>query len=326
MSDRQTIKRRDVIRAAALSSCAMGLVGAAHAQQPAPPDPAKPFYVAPTAALPYRPIPVKSTDGVAIAAQEWGNPQGPEIVFIHGVLQSHLSFRRQVMSDLARTFRMVTYDLRGHGDSDKPLERERYLDGALWADDLAAVMDAARLRRPVLVGWSLGGLPMGNYLQKYGDTRLAGLHFVDALTKRSRDFAGLPENRTLLPGTASPDLGTRMDAVRGFLRSCFQIQPEQSEFESMLAFNAQVPRHVLSHIMVGIPLDAEDAYRKVARPVLVTHGAEDGQISVKITDYDRSVMPHAKVSIYEGCGHSPFHEMAPRFNDELAAFVRAANA
>lgn len=220
---------------------------------------------------------------------------------------------------------MITYDLRGHGGSDKPVGHEHYLNGAVWADDLAAVMDGAGLRRPVLVGWSLGGLPMGNYFARYGDGRLAGLNFVDALTKRSRDFAGLPENRTLLPGTASRDLGTHIDAMRGFLRSCFRVQPGQAEFERMLAYNAQVPQHVLSHIMVGIPLDAEDAYRKVKVPVLVTHGAEDGQISVKITEFDRSVMPHAKLSIYEGSGHSPFHEMAPRFNAELAAFVQAAN-
>lgn len=241
------------------------------------------------------------------------------------MLQSHLSFERQVLSDLAKTFRMVTYDLRGHGDSDKPVGQDHYLSGGLWADDLAAVVEGANLRRPVLVGWSLGGLPMGNYLEKYGDGKLAGLNFVDALTKRSREFAGLPENRTLLPATASPDLGTRIDAMRGFLRSCFKTQPTPVDFERMLAFNAQVPQYVLSSIMVGIPLNADDAYRKVKVPVLVTHGAEDGQISVKITEFDRSVMPHAKLSIYEGSGHSPFYEMAPRYNDELGAFVRAAN-
>jgi len=209
-------------------------VGAAFAATADAADPdsrATPFYVTPGTALPYRSLRAKSTDGTTLAVQDWGDPQGPEILFIHGVLQSHLSFERQVRSDLAKRFRMVTYDLRGHGDSDKPAAPERYLNGELWADDLAAVIAEAGLRRPVLVGWSLGGLPIGNYLVKFSDARLAGLHFVDALTKRSRDYAGRPEHRSLLPATASPDLGTRIDAMRSFLRACFKIQPSEADFE-----------------------------------------------------------------------------------------------
>ena len=113
--------------------------------------------------------------------------------------------------------------------------------------------------------------------------------------------------------------------MRGFLRACFKTQPDQFAFERMVAFNAQVPRYVMAHILVGIPLDAEEAYRRLRVPVLVTHGAEDGQISLRITDYDKSVMPGAKVSIYEGSGHSPFYEIADRFNAELSQFVLSAN-
>ena len=322
----QRLSRRGMVGLAALTSGAALLGDAAHAQQPAQAVPARPPSNLQDQSLPYAPLQVTSSDGTSIAAQQWGNPDGQEIVFIHGVLQSHLSFEQQVHSGLAEAFRMVTYDLRGHGDSGKPVGREHYLDGGLWADDLAAVITCAGLRRPVLVGWSLGGLCIGNYLAKFGDAKLAGLNFVDALTKRSRDFAGLPENRTLLPQTASPDLGIRIDALRGFLRACFKIQPEADAFERMLAFNAQVPQHVMASILGGISLDPEEAYRRVKVPVLVTHGAEDGLISIKITEYDRSVMPRSTLSIYEGSGHSPFYEMAPRFNAELAAFVRAANA
>ena len=41
--------------------------------------------------LKYKPISVKTPDGLTISAQEWGNPAGPEILFIHGFSQSHLS-------------------------------------------------------------------------------------------------------------------------------------------------------------------------------------------------------------------------------------------
>jgi non-heme chloroperoxidase len=283
-----------------------------------------PYEVSPQHALPYRPFRVKSTDGVMIAGQEWGIPDGPEIVLIHGVLQSHLAFERQVNGELAKAFRIVTYDLRGHGDSDKPVGNAYYQDGGLWADDLAAVIEGANLKRPVPVGWSLGGLSIANYLVKFGDRKLSGVNFVDALTKRAKEFAGTPENRSLLPATASADLGTRVNALRSFLRACFQVQPNQEEFERMLAYNAQVPPHVIASIMTGITLNAEEAYKALKVPVLVTHGQKDGLINIRITDYDGSVMPHARVSKYDDVGHSPFFEDAGRFNRELAEFVMSA--
>ena len=62
----------------------------------------------------YKPISVKTPDGLTISAQEWGKPAGPEILLIHGFSQSHMSWMRQVNSDLAREFRIITYDQRGH--------------------------------------------------------------------------------------------------------------------------------------------------------------------------------------------------------------------
>src|ERR1700738_4370749 len=78
--------------------------------------------------LKYKPITVKTPDGLTISAQEWGNPAGQEILFIHGFSQSHLSWMRQVSGDPAKDFRIVTYDLRGHGNFDKPLDPARYRD------------------------------------------------------------------------------------------------------------------------------------------------------------------------------------------------------
>jgi predicted alpha/beta hydrolase len=82
--------------------------------------------------LKYKPISVKTPDGLMISAQEWGNPNGPEILLIHGFAQSHLSWMRQVDGDLAKEFRIITYDLRGHGNSDKPFEPEKYKTGKYW--------------------------------------------------------------------------------------------------------------------------------------------------------------------------------------------------
>ena len=271
--------------------------------------------------LNYKPVTVKTPDGLTISAQEWGNPAGPEILFIHGFSQSHLSWMRQVGSDLAKEFRIVTYDLRGHGNSDKPLDAARYRDSKAWGDEVQAVIDTAGLKRPVLVGWSYAGRVISDYLATHGAGQLAGINFVDAPIKV--DPALIGDNLKNLPLMASEDLVTNITATRAFLHGCFSRQPSADDYETMLAFNMMVLPKVRAGLG-GRPLDASDMMSKLKLPVLVTHGAEDRNAKVGAGQYTASIIPGAKLSIYEGIGHSPFYEDAPRFNTELAAFVRAA--
>ena len=88
--------------------------------------------------------------------REWGKADAPPILFIHGWSQNHLCWAKQYESVLADEFRLVAYDLRGHGMSEAPLEPEHYTDGNLWADDVAAIIEALGLDRTALVGWSYG--------------------------------------------------------------------------------------------------------------------------------------------------------------------------
>ena len=66
--------------------------------------------------------------GLKLHAREWGNPGGPALLFIHGWSQSDLCWLNQVRGDLAGTFRIVTFDLRGHGLSEKPSGPEQYAE------------------------------------------------------------------------------------------------------------------------------------------------------------------------------------------------------
>jgi non-heme chloroperoxidase len=273
------------------------------------------------AELKYKPITVKTPDGLTISAQEWGNPAGPEILFIHGFSQSYLSWMRQVDSDLAKEFRIVTYDLRGHGNSDKPFDPARYRDSKAWGDEVQAVIDAAGLKRPVLVGWSYAGRVISDYLATHGAAKLAGINFVDAPIKA--DPALIGENLKNLPLMTSEDLTTNIAATRTFLHGCFSKQPSAEDYEIMLAFNMMVPPKVRAGLG-GRPLDASDLMSKLTLPVLVTHGSEDRNAKVGAAKYTASIIPGAKLSIYEGIGHAPFYEDAARFNTELTAFVRAA--
>ena len=274
--------------------------------------------VAPAAAadLPYKPIDVVTPDGVHIAAQEWGNPAGPEIIFIHGYAQSHLSWLRQVTAPEMSGYRMITYDLRGHGDSDKPLERDKYQSQKIWADELKAVMDAAGLKHPVVVPWSWAGRVACYYLMSYGAGRLAGIDFVDATTNTDPKYLG----PGVIVGLASKDLATNIKATTALLHETFDQQPSEADFETMLAYNMVMPTQIRIN-MGGLKVDATELFKQLHLPVLVTYGEHDKIVLPTLSQYTATSIPGAKLSMIPAAGHTPFWEQSALFNHQLLDFM-----
>ncbi|WP_437665322.1 alpha/beta fold hydrolase [Sorangium sp. So ce1182] len=304
--------------ALALSALSSAAAGCASERPPEPVVAASAAVTRP--ALPAtQQIHVKTPDGLSIAVQPWGAPGGPEIVFIHGLAQSHLSWAPQITSGLAQQFRLVTYDLRGHGVSDKPLEAAFYQEDRRWGDELAAVIEGTGLKRPVVVGWSLGGVVILDYLRAHGDEKLAGVVFVDAVTSLDPALLGP------MPPVTSEDLPTRLGAMRQFLRDCFAVPPPPAEFETMLAYNAMVPVELHALIKDISLAGADEALRALSVPTLVIQGAADRLVKAAMSARTTSLVRGARLSTYEGAGHAPFYEASERFNAELAGFVREAN-
>lgn len=264
-------------------------------------------------------IAVRSPDGVTLSAQEWGNPQGREILFLHGFNQCHMSWQRQYTDKaMAEKFRMVTFDLRGHGMSGKPVYANSYIDDKIWADDVAAVIKSFNLKRPVLVGWSYAGRVMADYLRGYGDKNIAGINFVSARSGTDPKFFGTA--RKHFAAMKSEDLAENIEGTRAFLRACFEKQPTVEDFEIMLAFNMVVPPSARAAILAR-PADTHDAISKLSVPALVTHGAADQIILRGMGDFTAATVKGSKLSVYDGIGHAPFWEDAGRFNRELAELV-----
>jgi non-heme chloroperoxidase len=275
-----------------------------------------------TAQLEAKRFKVQTPDGVMISAQEWGNPNGFEILLIHGFSQSHLSWSRQFGSELAKSFRIITYDIRGHGGSEKPLEAAHYRDHKRWAEELHAVIEGAKLKRPVLVGWSYGGRIVVEYLMEYGDKNIAGINFVGAFTKVVPELLGPATPAVMKMVSENP--AENIENTRSFLQFSTAKALPPGEMEMMLAYNMVVPAKVRRHLLHR-PAAYEETLRKITVPVLVTHGMEDRVALVPMARYTESVVATAQVSLYEGVGHMPFWEEAPRFNRELGEFVTTAN-
>ena len=277
--------------------------------------------VGPAAIPEGEPLDVRTPDGLTLSSRVYGDPAARgEILFIHGLNQCRLAWDRQLAGGLADRFRVVTFDLRGHGDSDKPADSAAYADGGRWADDLRAVIAAAGLRRPVLVGWSLGGLVIGHYLARHGGDRVGGVNLVNAVTKQAAEFLGDAANG-FAPLLGSADLAVRSRAYADFLAACFAEPPAAAEFARMLAYNGMVPRAVHRGILPisgGERLDA--AWAGVPR-LLLTSGAKDVMVRPAMMGRLLALNPRARASTYPTSGHSPHYEDAPRFNRELAEFV-----
>jgi len=270
----------------------------------------------------YKPFIVKTPDGVNISAQEWGKPDGTPIIIIHGFMQSHLSWLKQVNSALAKEFRMITYDFRGHGDSDKIMDPALYNNGERFADELNAVLDAAGIKKTVIVGWSYGTRITTDYLMKYGTGRIIGLNYAGCAQSNEGKLFGT--GAVYIGKAQSADLVTNLEAVRHFVRACFARQPSPEEIEMMIGFNAMVPTKIRTWLRRPAPY--ENVLKSINVPFLISHGVEDDICVLDMAKYVASLVPNAKTSYYEGAGHGLFWEYPGRFNSELAAFVREAAA
>ena len=271
--------------------------------------------------LDYEKLQVRTPDGLDIAGQDWwrhgSEPKG-EILFVHGFSQAHEAFLKQTTSPLAHRLRMVTYDLRGHGESAKPLEAHYYRESIRWANELRAVIDKAALKRPVLVAWSYGGRVALDYLTAYGDRQIRGLVMVNATANSSPDLVGTAIG--VLKQMTSADELVALDGTRALLKECVANPLPPDELEFMLAYNTQVPAQIRSHL-AGRLADYEATLKSLKVPALVIHGRQDRINTPAMATYTANLIPNADLKFYEEAAHMPFWESAERFNADLAAFV-----
>ena len=267
---------------------------------------------------------VRGGGGLRLHVREWGKADGPAILFIHGWSQNHLCWAKQYESALAGEFRLVAYDLRGHGMSEAPLEPEHYTDGKLWADDVAAIIDELRLGRPLLVGWSYGSFVICDYVRTHGAERIAGIEFVEGLTNLGGAAFGALIGSGFLDhfaGATTDDLPTNIATMRSFVRACLARPLPASEIETALCWNMAVPARVRANLAAR-EIDDDDVLRTLDVPLLVTQGREDSVVLPAMAEHVLATCPTAEASLYEGVGHMPFVEAPGRFNRELAALTR----
>lgn len=262
---------------------------------------------------------VTAPDGVTLAVQESGNPHGPAVVLIHGLLGSRLNWDAQVNSAELQAYRIITYDLRGHGLSGKPTGADAYRNAQHWADDLATVIASSHANRPVLVGWSLGGAVISNYLAAFGDRQIAAAVYVDGVIELKGDQ--IVAHPQVYRDMTSADLKTHLDGERTFLNLCFHTQPDRSTTERLLA-NAAMASWEMQSAVQSMTVSASEGLSKVSVPVLLLYGEHDALVNTQgAIARAKALDPHVQIKLYTNSGHAPFMEEPDRFNHDLAVFI-----
>jgi non-heme chloroperoxidase len=264
--------------------------------------------------------------GLRLHVREWGKANGRAILFIHGWSQNHLCWRKQYESELADAFRLVAFDLRGHGMSEAPQAPEHYTQAQLWGDDIAAIIDHLDLEQPILVGWSYGGFVICDYVRAHGQETIGGINFVSAaVTLDTAAFGVLigPGFLEHVPGATADDFLANIQAMRAFVRG-FTARPlPRDEYETALCWNIAVPARVRGALVSRV-IDSDSVLRALERPVIMTHGLGDTVVLPAMGNHILKTCRASIASWYAETGHAPFLEDPLRFNGELAGLAHKA--
>lgn len=278
---------------------------------------------------------VTSTDGVRLYVEETGNPKGEPVILIHGILQSRLAWDGQFSDPALRAkYRLVRFDLRGHGASDKPTVQSAY-SAQLYADDVESVVKlvAAQTggKKPALVGWSLGGFIESYYLHYYGQSEISALAYIDTAPSpidANGNSVGSLDLLTQVPAIFSPvsDSSIFVSSTKAFVNLLTYKPLSADEFYKTLGYNLDVPAviraNVLASIFAAVPVVNGNAeFAQITLPILIVHGKQDDVIPVPSAYYMKSLQPKAELVLYDNVGHYPLVEVTGEFNRTLAKFL-----
>lgn len=257
-------------------------------------------------------------EGATLHYEESGT--GEPIIFLHGHSFDRRQWQPQV-EQFEREFRVIRYDLRGYGRSSLPQEGQQFLH----ADDLRQLMDALGIKRAHLVGLSLGGFVVTDFIALYPGRALsatmAGGDLFDVpgpdepwtaatLATRRADIGALrtsgiaPFKQQWLDGLISQS-GTGRDKLR------------QPLWRMIDEWQAWQPLHVEPRLLLGRSVRRHLVAQRPALPVLIVRGDRE-KMGLEISE----LLPQAKIVILRDCGHVSNMEQAALFSAALSHQLR----
>jgi pimeloyl-ACP methyl ester carboxylesterase len=252
-------------------------------------------------------MPKLNRDGVEIYYETHG--QGPPLLLSHGYSATSQMWAGQVEA-LSRRFRLIVWDMRGHGRSDYPEDLAAYSEAAT-VGDMAAILDAVGAKRAIVGGLSLGGYMSLAFNLAHPD-RVRGLLIIDTGPGYRNDEAREGWNRNALRTAEryeSEGLG-RLAAGTPEMRTSTHRSAEGL---------ARAARGMLTQkdarVMASLPT--------IAAPSLVVVGADDAPF-LAASDYMAAKIPGARKVVIPGAGHAANIDQPAAFNAAILEFLREA--
>lgn len=242
-------------------------------------------------------------DGVRLYYEEHGN--GPAVLLTHGYTATLRMWDPQVAA-LADRFRLICWDMRGHGQSDSPADPRAYSHEATIAD-MAAILDLCGVEKAVIGGLSLGGF-MSLAFALAQPQRVRALMLFDTGPGYKKDSGRAQWNRL------AEDYAVRFE-TRGLaaLGSGAEVKIARHRSAQGLAHAA---RGILSQKDAAV-IEALDSIRV---PTLLLAGSEDKPFLAGM-DYMAAKIPGARKILIEGAGHTPNLERPELFNQAVVSFL-----
>lgn len=249
--------------------------------------------------------------------------EGKTIIFIHGFSEDYNSFRIQ-QNVLSESYKTIVYDLRGHGIS----ERVDYgLNLERFALDLKELIHRLELKNVTLVGWSMGGSVIFEYIRQFGTDNIYKICLVDIGPKSLNDNEW---DKGLLHGKYKIEDYTKdlvlidknwMDFAEKFIKlmsPSFDIKQFNIALEKM----GRNSPHVMYYMWKSIgEKDYRDVLEKIDVPTLILVGGKSTFYSIETGEYLRDNIHNSKLVVFEDCTHLLVLENPIKFNRVLKEFI-----
>ncbi|EHR72297.1 putative hydrolase or acyltransferase of alpha/beta superfamily [Burkholderiales bacterium JOSHI_001] len=279
-------------------------------------------------ASPEAPVPAESTpaDTVRLHIDDSGG-QGRAVVLIHGWPLSAQAWELQVSALRDAGYRVVAYDRRGFGRSDKPSSGYGY---DTLADDLQRVIDQCGLQDVTLVGFSMGGGEVARYAARHGESRLHSVVFAAAVppclmkSEDNPDGPLTPDKAQEKRAAFERDRSAYFDQfTTAFFSANGVLQVSESQRREALALCEQSAQHAALACMDAFATtDFRADLKKLTLPTLVIHGAADAIVPIEGSGLrTHHAVRQSRLIKVNGAPHGLNVSHAPAFNDALRSFL-----
>ena len=252
---------------------------------------------------------------------------GRPVVLIHGWPLSGASWSEQVPALTAAGYRVITYDRRGFGRSDKT--RTGY-DYDTLTEDLHSLLEALDLSDVTLVGFSMGGGEVARYFTKYGDERLRSVVFAAAVPPFMAKSEDNPDGPLTQEQADEMEAGLKADEdtfYDGFVTNFFSVdgvlKVSEAQRQDAIALTKQADKKAALKAMESFgTTDFRDDLTKVNVATLVIHGDGDAVVPLEGSGArTHAAIAGSQLHVVAGAPHGFNVSHAEEFNRVLLGFL-----